>query len=222
MPDEEIRYTLNEFQARPRTRRWLPKIIAILAVFGGIYGAAIGSAVTTTAGAVDVIAIAAVVLALLCGVPGAQFGFFFGVVNRIPFGRLFVGTLAAMGGAILGGFLGVAAVMPLGAILGAVGGWFFTRAILRRGFFRRLLGRVLGLVLGACIGATVLALQRDQAAALVGIAWGMGIGAVVGPMPLLLFIKALNSLPRERSTEGKVIDATVLDVPHDQDSGTDP
>jgi len=232
MADHEFYDSLNQFQATRSRRRWWPKAIVICAVIGGVYGAALSSAINTTAGAIDVIGIAAAVMAVLCGVPGAQVGFLLGefslrdnrrsenaLLNRLRSGRLLVGMFAAMGGAILGGFLGVLAVMPLGVILGAVGGWFFTGAILLRGFFTRLLGRVLGLVLGACIGAIILALQRDQTAALVAIAWGVGLGAVVGPLPLLLFAKLLDSLASERHAESKIIDATVVDVPHDEIEG---
>jgi hypothetical protein len=161
--------------------------------------------------------VAAGIMALICGLPGARYGFFFGMVNRIRLGRLFVGSAAAIGGALLGGFFGIVAVMPFGAILGAVGGWFSTRALLRRGSFKRLLGGFVGIVLGAYIGAIVLALRHDQAAALVGIAWGLGTGAVVGPLLFLLLITILNSLPRWRRREGTVIETTAVDVPNDDD-----
>jgi hypothetical protein len=217
MADPELDYYLNQFQAKPRTPRWWPKVIAICALFGGIYGAAMGSAINTTAGTAEVIGIAAAVMALLCGVPGARFGLFFGILNRARFARLLFGMLAAMGGAIFGGLLGVMAVMPLGAIVGSLGGWFLGRTLLRRGFFRRLLGGFVGVVLGACIGTIVLALQRDHAAALVGIAWGLGSGAIVGPLPLLLFVKMMDSLAPRRQTEDNVIDVKVMDAPNDQD-----
>ena len=220
MADQDVYCYVTKSQAKFKPQRWWPKAIAICAVFGGIYGSALGSAISTT-GAVDVIVIAAGIMALICGLPGARYGFFFGIVNRIRFGRLFVGTVAAIGGAILGGFFGIVALMPLAAILGAMGGWFFTRTLLR-GFFKRLLGGFVGIVLGACIGATVLALRRDQAAAPVGIAWGLGIGAVAGPLLFLLFITILKCLPRWRSHEGTVIETTVVDVSHDEDSGANP
>lgn len=113
--------------------------------------------------------------------------------------------------------LAVVAVMPLGAILGALGGWFFTRAILRRGLLGRLLGRVLGVVLGACLGATVLALRRDQAAALPGMAWGVGVGAVVGPLLFLGVVKMVKTLPRRRY--GEVVDLS--DNPYDEETEAD-
>ena len=84
MANHEVYYNLSQFQAERATCRWWPKIVAICAIFGGIYGAAIGSAISTTAGAADVIVIAAGVLAVLCGVPGARFGLFFGILNRAP------------------------------------------------------------------------------------------------------------------------------------------
>jgi hypothetical protein len=213
MANQGFYYDLNEFQTTRTPGRWWPKAIAILALCGGIYGAAIGSAISTTAGAAEVIGIVAILMAMLCGVPGARFGFFLGILNRVRFGRLFLGMFAAMGGAIIGGFLGLMTVIPLGAILGAVAGWFFTQAILR-GFFKRLFGGFVGLVLGACIGATVLAIQRDHA--FVGIAWGLGIGGIGGPLPLLLFAKMMDALPPKRYTESKIIDVKVTDVPHDE------
>ena len=170
----------------------------------------LGSAIATSAGAANVIGAAAGIVAVLCSVPGARYGFFFGMMNRVRFGRLFIGTIAAIVGAILGGYLGLMFVTPLGVvILGAVGGWFFMRAILWRFFLRRILGGFVGVVLGAGIGAMIAALQKDQAAALVGIAFGMGIGAVVGPLLFLLFIGTLTSLPHTHGNDrGNYIDAT--------------
>ena len=67
----------------------------------------------------------------------------------------------------------------------------------------------MGVVLGAGIGAMIAALQKDQAAALVGIAWGTGIGAVVGPLLFFLVIGTLNSLPHTHGNgRGNYIDAT--------------
>ncbi len=83
------------------------------------------------------IGIAAAIMALICGVPGARIGSLLGMVTRTRFGRLFLGILAAMGGAILGGLLGMIAVMPIGAILGAVGGWLVTGAIFRHAYGRK-------------------------------------------------------------------------------------
>jgi hypothetical protein len=216
MADQEVYNYVNDSQEGPKAQRWWPGAIAVLAVLGGIYGAALGAAVSTT-GAADMIGVAAGIMALICGLPGARYGFFFGMVNRMRFGRLFVGSVAAIGGALLGGFFGIVAVMPFGAMLGAVGGWFSARALFRRGSFKRLLGGFVGIVLGACVGAVVLSLRQDQAAALVGIAWGLGTGAVVGPLLFLLLITILNSLPRWRRREGTVIETTAVDVPNDDD-----
>ena len=219
MADRDFYCYLNEFQATPKARRWWPKAVAICAICGGIYGAAVGSAISTTAGATDVIGIAAAVMAVLCGVPGSRYGVFFDALNRVRFGKQFFGTIAAIGGSILGGFFGMVAVMPLGAILGALGGWFFMQSLLRRFFLRRLLGGFVGAVLGACLGATIAALQKNQSAALVGIAWGLGIGAVVGQLPLLLFAKMMDSLAARHHPESTIIDTTVIDVPNDQIEG---
>ena len=210
MADQEFYHYLNDLQAKPKARRWWTKALVVCAVMGGIYGAMIGSAIAASAGAANVIETAAGILAVLLAVPGARYGFFFGMVNRVRFGRLFIGTIAAIVGAILGGYLGLMFVTPLGmVILGAVGGWFFMRAVLWRFFLRRILGGFVGFLFGAGIGAMIAALQKDQAAALVGIAFGLGIGAVVGPLLLLMVIGALNSLLHTRGNgRGTYIDAT--------------
>ena len=214
MADQRFYYNLNEFQAKPR--RW-PKVIAIFTVVGGIYGAAIGSAISTTAGASGLVGIAAAVMAVLSGVPAGRFSIFFGVLRRVRFGRLFLGIVTAMGGAIIGGFFGMVAVMPLGAILGAVAGWLLTQAVLRGGLFRKLLGRASGLVLGACIGAIVFAVSQSFWDALLGIAWGVGIGAAVGLLLLLPCVKMLDALAPRRYASDKIIDVKVVDAPNDKD-----
>ena len=135
MADQEVYYYVTQSQEGPKARRWWPRAIAVLAVLGGIYGAALGVAISTT-GAADMIGVAAGIMALICGLPGARYGFFFGMVNRIRFGRFLVGSAAAIGGRFLGGFFGIVAVMPFGAILGAVGGWFSARALFRRALSR--------------------------------------------------------------------------------------
>jgi hypothetical protein len=193
---------LNDFQTRSKARRWWPKLIAVCALLGGSYGAAVGSVVSTSVGAANVIGGVAAVMAFLFALPGARYGFFFGMVNRVRFGRLFLGTVAAIGGAILGGYLGLLAVTPFGLlILGALGGWFFMQVILYRYFFRRILGGLAGVVLGAGIGAIIAALQQDQSAALLGLAWGVGIGAAAGPLLFLLFIGTLRSLPHTHAND---------------------
>ena len=104
-----------EFSTRREPRRWWPKVIAACAALGGIYGATAGSVISTTPGAADVIGAAAGILAVLCAIPGARFGFFLAnlfpgvagsgnaALNRVRFGRLYAGSVTAIAGAILGG-----------------------------------------------------------------------------------------------------------------------
>ncbi len=160
-------------------------------------------------GAADVIEIAAAVMAVILGVPGARIGSLLGIVTRNPFGRLFLGMFAAIGGAILGGFLATMILLALGAILGAVGGWVLMQAILRRFFLRRIFGGIVGAVLGMLFGAILWAIRLNQSAALATAAWGMAIGVVVGPLLLLMVIGALNSLANTHvSSRRHVVDAT--------------
>lgn len=193
MVDHEEDYSSDlETQSNPR-RTWV-KILALCAAMGGAYGAAIGAIIATPDGAAKLIGIVAGVVAAICAFPGLRYGSFFGHVNRLRFGRLFVGTVATVLGAILGGLLGIVTTMPLGALSGAIGGWFFGRFISQRDY--RFHYELLGVFMGACIGAVVLTLRQDETAALPGASWGLGIGAIIGPLLFLLFIGTLYSLPR--------------------------
>ena len=204
LDDQRFHFDLNE--VRPKVRRWWSKALVVCAVLGGIYGAAVGSAISAVPGAAGVIGIAAAVMAVLGWVPGSRYGFFFGMVNRVRFGRSFVGAVAAIGGAILGGFLATMILLALGAILGAICGWVLARALLalRPGILRRFLVGIAGAVAGMLLGAVLWAIRLNQTAALTGAAWGVGIGAVVGPLLLLLFVAALSSLPYIRRSDNYV------------------
>ena len=200
---------LNEFQTQLHGKRSLTKALAVSAFLGGIYGASLGSAIGAVPRAADVIEIAALIMALICGVPGARLGFLLGMVTRNRFGRLFLGTFAAIGGAIVGGFLATMVLLALGTILGAVGGWVLMQAILRRFSLRRIFDGIVGAVLGMYLGAILWAVNLNQSAALTGAAWGLGIGVVVGPLLLLMVIGALNALARSHvSGRRNVVDAT--------------
>lgn len=221
MADHRFYYDLNQFQATRTTRRWWHKAILVCAVLGGIYGAAVGSAIGAVPGAADVIEIAAVVIAVICGVPGARIGLLIGIVTRSRFGRVAMGMLAAIVGAIIGGLMATMILLALGAILGAVGGWILTRGIiaLRHGVLRRFFFGIAGAVVGMFLGAMLWAVRLNQAAALAGMAWGFGIGVFVGPLPLLLFAKMMDSLAPRRYAETKIIDTKVIDVPKDEIEG---
>ena len=211
MAYQESPHYLNDSQLRPNVRHWWPKALAISAFLGGIYGASLGSAMGAVPGAADVIEIAAGIMAVICGVPGARLGSLLGIVTRNRFGRLFLGMFAAIGGAIVGGFLATMILLALGAILGAVGGWVLARAVLalRHGILRRFLVGIVGALLGMFLGAVLWAINLNQAAALMGARWGLGIGVVVAPLLLLMVVGALNSLADTHlSGRTKVVDAT--------------
>jgi hypothetical protein len=65
----------------------------------------------------------------------------------------------------------------------------------------------------------IFTLSQSPSAALLGIAWGLGIGAVVGPLPFLLFAKLMDSLAPRRNTESEIIDVKVVDVPNNEIQG---
>ncbi len=208
MADQEFYHYLDDLQAQPKARRWWPKALAICATLGGVYGATLGVTIGAVPGTATIIEIAAAIFAFLCSGPGAWYGSIFGIINRIRFGRYFVGMAAAILGAIVGGFLATMLLMAFGAISGAVLGWFVARAIARRGPSIRLLSGLVGVVLRTFIGVVLWAVNLNQPKALVGLAWGLGIGAVVGPLLLLIFVGMLNRLPRVHVERRDYLDAT--------------
>ncbi len=188
----------NEFAAKLHGARSLLKALAVCAVLGGIYGAAVGSAIGAVPGAAGIVEFAAGIMAVICAVPGARLGSFIGLVTRNRFGKLFLTLFAAIGGALFGGFLATILLLAFGATLGAVGGWLLATGIiaLRHGVLRRFLVGVAGAVLGTFAGAILWAVNLHQNLALVGAAWGAGIGVLVGPLLLLMVIGALNSITK--------------------------
>jgi len=208
MAGQRIRDYLNQFQLPPGLRSWWPEALVICAVLGGIYGGSLGAAVGAVPGAATLIEMAAAIMALICGVPGARLGAFIGVLHRTRFGRLLFGIFAAIVGAILGGFLATMVLLAFGAVLGAIGGWLFVQAVRRQFLLRRILGGIAGAVLGMFLGAVLWALWLNPASALADATQGFAVGAVVGPLLLLMLIAALNSLPPARSrNRGDYIDA---------------
>ncbi len=186
----------REFDLRSRIRRAWIKIAVVGAVFGGVYGAALGAVVTTVSGSAKPIAVAAVIMALVTGVGGTNYGFFFGMVNRIRYGRLFGVVVGMVGGAILGAFLGVVAYTLLGALTGGLIGWIVGRFGVRAE--RSLIAKSLGAFWGACVGAITVSYLRDNEAAVRGAMRGFGLGVADGLVLVLLFYVALSLLPRSR------------------------
>ena len=187
MADQEFYHYLDDLQAQPKARRWWPKALAICATLGGVYGATLGVTIGAVPGTATIIEIAAAIFAFLCSGPGAWYGSIFGIINRICFGRYFVGMAAAIR-RNRGRVLGDNAPDGLRCDLGGRVGGFVARAIARRGPSIRLLSGLVGVVLRTFIGVVLWAVNLNQPKALVGLAWGLGIGAVVGPLLLLIFV----------------------------------
>jgi hypothetical protein len=189
VPDREFADFPPPFTPQKAGRSWL-RPLAMCAGLGGIYGAALGAAIAVVPGAADVIGTAAIVLAFIGGVPVARSGFYFGMANRARFARAFIGAVAAICGAILGGFLATMILLALGAIMGAVGGWFFLqgRTAVQHGILMKFLGGISGVVLGMFLGAILWAVRLSPSAAVAGAAWGLSIGAITGPLLFLLFL----------------------------------
>jgi len=211
MADQEFDYYLNELQTRPNPRRWWAKAVAICALVGGVYGATVGVTIGAVPGAADIIEIAAAVFAVICGVPGARIGTLIGLLNRMRLGRYYFGIVAAILGAIVGGFLATMLLMAFGAVLGAMAGWFFARALIRRGSLAKLLGGFAGVLVGTFVGVVLWGIHLSQAKALVGLAWGVGFGIVGAVLLLLLAVGTLNSLPRIQAERRNAVDTTFHD-----------
>jgi hypothetical protein len=178
--------------ASPPTRRgFLWKVVAVCAVLGGIYGATLGSVLATITNAIAPIEIAAAVLAVLGGLLGSRIGLFAGLVNRFRFAKPFLAAIGAVMGAIAGVFPIILALAFPWSALGAIAGWLVGRYNART--WRRILAETLGAMLGGCLGTIICSMEQNETAAREGVLWGMGIGAVVGVLSPLLFVRALNS-----------------------------
>jgi hypothetical protein len=104
-------------------------------------------------------------------------------------------------------------LLALGAILGAMGGSVLARVLLalRHGTLRSFLIGIAGAVLGMFLGAVLWAVNLNRSAALAGASWGLGIGVVIGPLLLLVVVRALNGLARTHVSGRRnvnVVDAT--------------
>ncbi len=73
----------REFDLRSRIRRAWIRIAIVGAVLGGVYGATLGAVLATFNDSAKSIASAAAIMAVIAGVGGTNYGFFFGMVNRI-------------------------------------------------------------------------------------------------------------------------------------------
>ena len=182
---------LKKHPTLPPRRHYLRKIVTVCVVVGGIYGATLGSVLATTADAIIPIEIVAAVLAIIGGVLGSRIVLFVGFVNQFRFARPFLATV----GAVVSAFAGVLPIILVLAFpwsaLGAIAGWFVGRYNARS--WPRIMTEILGAVLGGCLGTIICSMEQNEVATRVGVLWGMGIGAGVGLLLPLIFVKALDS-----------------------------
>jgi hypothetical protein len=214
---------VKEFSVKLHGPRSLVKALAVCALLGGIYGAAVGSAVGAVPSAAGIIEIAAGITAVLFGIPGARLGSFIGIVTQNRFGKLFLTLSAAIAGAMLGGFLATVLLLAFGALLGAVGGWILATGViaLRHDVVRRFFFGIAGAVIGTFVGAILWATHLNQNAALAGAAWGAGIGAIVAPLLLLIVHGALGSIVKTHANDRSTYIDTRFE-PEDHEDGPTP
>jgi hypothetical protein len=191
----EIHQEEPHVEPRPLTRRLWPKAVVVCAVIGGIYGATLGSVLATTAYAIAPIEIVATVSAVLGAFWASRIGSLFSILSRVRFTRLFLTSFSAVIAALVGVFPVLMALALPWSLGGAIVGWLAGRYNAHS--WRRIAAEILGAVLGGCFGTVIFSMEQDQTVGRIGVLWGMGIGAVVGALLPLLFVKALNSFADE-------------------------
>jgi hypothetical protein len=155
-------------------------MMARVAVYLAGAGAMVGAVVGGVEGARTGVLVGAGVLAVVGILVGTSLGRFYGRVNQMRGGAFLGGLFGGLAGGGLGALGGALAVAFAGSILGSIAGSLVGVALARVGF--RPWGVGLWTLLGAMVGALVLALIRNQEAALPTALWGAllaGVGGVV-------------------------------------------
>ena len=151
----------------------------LLAVLGMMYGVVVASVLSTSPTAITVAKYVAPIFAVVGIVAGAWYGFFFNISNHCTGGRLLCGIIGGLGAAALG-TLAVSLVMAIvGAVAGFAAGWIV-------GSFTSFKGRGGAPWIGSVVGALIQAGWADPAAAVQAGALGGVVGAVAGPVFLLV------------------------------------
>ena len=151
----------------------------VLSVFGMMYGVVVASVLSTSPPAITVVEYVAPIFAVVGIVAGAWYGFFFNISNHCTGGRLLCGIVGGLGAAAVG-TLAVSLVMVIvGTVAGFAAGWVVGSFLKgeRRGKAR---------LIGAGVGAVIQAGWADPAAAVQAGALGGVVGAIAGPVFLLL------------------------------------
>jgi hypothetical protein len=198
----------------PPDGRWRRKAATFVALCGGVFGAAVAAAVATVPHAGAVLGIAAAVVALLFAVPVVKLVSIFPILRHTPFTRFALAAQAATGGAVVGAFLGMMFAVPGPVFLGGICGWLTAKVSVRGGLLTRLGTQVAGILLGASLGVILAVLQINGRPALPAIAWGLLVGAVIGALPLLGFMRMFDAVaPRPAQKGEDLADGDVIDVP---------
>jgi hypothetical protein len=151
----------------------------VLAVFGMMYGIVVASVLSTSPTAITVVKYVAPIFTVVGIVAGAWYGFFFNISNHCTGGRLLCAIIGGLGAAAVG-TLAVSLVMVIvGTVAGFAAGWIV-------GSFLKGERRGKAPLIGAGVGAVIQAGWADPAAAVQAGAMGGVVGAIAGPVFLLV------------------------------------
>ena len=140
-----------------------------------------GGVFSTSPTAATVVMYVAPVCAVVRIAAGAWYGFFFNISNRCTGGRLVWGMIAGCGAAAAGALLVASLAVWVGTMVGFAGGWM-VGSILRS---KRRGGAPW---IGAGVGAVIQAVWADPATAVQTVALSGVVGAIVGPLFLLMCV----------------------------------
>jgi hypothetical protein len=178
MNQENGRSTTRQ-AADPFNRKFEYRRLWLMAVVGTLYGTIVATVLAANPTAITFVKYVAPACATLGVAVGTRYGFFFNVVNHCKRGSI----LWAMIGGILaaaGGTLAVALMaVLLGSLAGFAAGWV-------AGSFLPSKQREFMPLVGTGIGAIIQAGWTEPMSAMKIGGWGGAVGAVAGPLFLLL------------------------------------
>ena len=155
--------------------------VRLFVLLGTVYGIVTGGVFSTSPTAVSVVVYVAPVCAVVGIAAGAWYGFFFNISNHCTGGRLVWGMIAGCGAAATGTLLVALLAVWVGTLVGFAGGWM-VGSILRS---KRRGGAPW---IGAGVGAVIQAVWTDPAMAVQTAALSGVVGAMVGPLFLLMCV----------------------------------
>ena len=168
--------------------------ICLFAVLGLLFGAVVGSVLSTSPTARIAVKYVAPGGAILGLVAGIYYGFFFNIANRCKGGWPLFGIIGGIEVAAVGTLVIAFAVSIIGTLAGLAAGWLVGSLMTNR-------HRALMLFVGLIAGAVIQACWSNPTTGIRGVVWGCVMGAVGGPA-FLLFCSALGYVAIRRNFAG--------------------